>query len=260
VNIANVFVFVNEGTDVASAHRRLSQKELRLHMVQSIERHDLPSVQRLLNEGIDLNCVILFNKTPLTYALELHEFNIAKRLVKAGADVNAREPIANSRQPLHLAMDTPNLDIIQYLLGHGAQVDGQDGCGATPLMLASHRGHLQVVRLLLAHGANLLEKDYVGRTALHRAAEGQHDDVVRFLVTSRADVCAQDRYGWTAIYHSIVFCHLATARALVECGVPVNTLDCNSRSPLVLACHRLSPSNIKVRVLSPSQSIRYYGS
>ena len=232
--------------DEGASRRNLTQKELQLELVQAIERNQLSIVNQLLIKGIHLNCIILFNKTPLTYAIESEAFDIAKTLVESGADVNAREPIASARQPVHVAVDFPDYDILQFLLQHGADVNGQDGCGATPVMLASYAGHLNVVRLLYEHGADLMAYDFVGRTALHRAAERQHNDIVSFLLANNADIDARDHFGWTAIYHSIVFGHINTIKFLLACGISVNGTDCNNRSPLAVCCNRLCPPNLKV--------------
>lgn len=237
--------------DEGASRRNLTQKELQLDLVQAIEKGQLATVDQLLIKGIQLDCIILFNKTPLTYAIESEAFDIVKTLVKSGADVNAREPIASARQPVHVAVDFPDHDMLEFLLQHGADVDGQDGCGATPVMLASYAGHLKVVQLLQEHGADLTAHDFVGRTAIHRAAEKQHDNIVNFLLANNADIDARDQFGWTALYHSIVFGHLNTVKFLLACGMSVNGTDCNNRSPLAVCCNRLCPPNLRV-VLSTS--------
>ena len=237
--------------DRGSCSRRAQQKELRLSLVQAIEKHELSTVQSLLIEGLQLDCIILFNKTPLTYAIEMEAFDIAKTLVSAGADLNASEPIASARQPTHVAVDYGSQDMLGFLLQHGADVDGRDGCGATPLMLASYAGFMDAVEILHRHGADLNAEDAVGRTAVHRAAEGQHDAVVQFLAHNGADISARDHFGWTALYHSIIFAHVDTIKLLISCGISVNTLDKNHRSPVAVTCNRLCPPNIRI-VLSTS--------
>lgn len=241
-----IFTFILLVAGEGTFCRSVSQKELQLELVKAIERDQLSIVNELLVKGIQLDCIILFNKTPLTYAIESEAFDIAKTLVKSGADVNAREPIASARQPVHVAVDFPGHDILEFLLQHGADVNGRDGCGATPIMLASYAGHLEAVQLLHAHGADLTAHDFVGRTALHRAAERQHDSIMRFLLANNADIDARDQFGWTAIYHSIVFGHVGTIKFLLASGISVNGTDCNNRSPLTVACNRLCPPNLRV--------------
>ena len=51
----------------------------------------------------------------------------------------------------------------------------------TPLIGAAEKGHLEVVRFLLAHGADKTLKKKDGKTAMDLARAGDHDAVVELL-------------------------------------------------------------------------------
>lgn len=51
---------------------------------------------------------------------------------------------------LMLAVSHGRMDMVQALLGHGADVNIQDDEGSTALMCASEHGHVEIVKLLLA--------------------------------------------------------------------------------------------------------------
>lgn len=51
---------------------------------------------------------------------------------------------------LMLAVSHGRMDMVQTLLGHGADVNIQDDEGSTALMCASEHGHVEIVKLLLA--------------------------------------------------------------------------------------------------------------
>ncbi|CAN0526549.1 unnamed protein product, partial [Scytosiphon promiscuus] len=64
--------------------------------------------------------------------------------------------------PLGLACDRGKLGMVQLLLRHGADVNSRDPEANSPLFKAIFRGHLCVVREGLAAGANPNDRDEVG--------------------------------------------------------------------------------------------------
>jgi ankyrin repeat protein len=83
--------------------------------------------------------------TALHYAARHNHVDVAKLLLNAGADVNARE--ANDITPLLMAISNNNMAAAQYLLGHGGDVNAQDWYGRSPLWEAVN------VRNLYVHNA-----------------------------------------------------------------------------------------------------------
>ncbi len=61
--------------------------------------------------------------------------------------------------PLHVALDMGHVDIARLLLKHGADMNSRDNSRNTPLHLASEYGHLETVRLLVERGANIDAED-----------------------------------------------------------------------------------------------------
>jgi hypothetical protein len=68
--------------------------------------------------------------TPLLYAARHDRVDVAKLLIKAGADVNAKE--ANGIWPLLLAVSNDNMEVARLLLERGSAVR-QDWYGRSPL-------------------------------------------------------------------------------------------------------------------------------
>jgi ankyrin repeat protein len=139
-------------------------------------------VEILLKHKADVNLGDPSEVSPLSVAMLNANWDIAKRLVEAGTDVNqwdwyGRGPLhvaignmqtANSRNPLDY--DRPNKatgrDLVNLLVERGANPNQQQHFGAsgfggagdrgiTPFLAACGTGNLEVVRLLLAHGANV---------------------------------------------------------------------------------------------------------
>ena len=73
------------------------------------------------------------------------------------------------------------LEVVQSLIGRGADVNKSTNIGITPLYWASCYGHLEVVRALLAAGADVNKSDDFGNTPLSRALAKNHTQVADLL-------------------------------------------------------------------------------
>ena len=85
-----------------------------------------------------------------------------------GADPNML-CMATSSTPLHDAVSSGNVDIVQILLDHGANQAIGDDRGMTPLHHCCQDNSVAIARILLAHrdaAKALRKKDYKGRTPI----------------------------------------------------------------------------------------------
>jgi ankyrin repeat protein len=85
-----------------------------------------------------------------------------------GADVNVRDLYGWT--PLHFAANCADTDIAGILLEKGADVHARSDDGSTPLLIAANNGRSEVITLLLGAGADVHDKDENGATALIYAA------------------------------------------------------------------------------------------
>jgi ankyrin repeat protein len=113
--------------------------------------------------------------TPLLYAARHDHVEVAKRLLAAGADVNAKE--ADGIWPLLMAISNDNMAVAHYLLEHGSNVNGQDWYGRSPLWEAVN------VRNLYVHNATF--KNGIDR--------GPVLELIRALLAAGADVNARTK-------------------------------------------------------------------
>jgi ankyrin repeat protein len=167
-------------------------------------RGDLREIERLIQEGVDVNGK---NKngfqtgwTALFYAAASGRDNSAviKLLVKHKVDINAKD--INGRTALLAAMEPHDTHAnIKALIDSGVDVNVQDFGGDTPLIEAAGLGSAVVVKMLLEKGANPNVKQRRGRTALMIAADLSHADVVKALLDSGADPHIRDNEGDTAL-------------------------------------------------------------
>jgi ankyrin repeat protein len=105
-------------------------------------------VEFLLSNGADLKTAARNPQkvTALHAAVARRDLEIAKMLVEAGADPNARQE--QGFAPLHDAAANGNAPLVELLLTHGALADAKTDDGKTPADMAAERGHKEVVERL----------------------------------------------------------------------------------------------------------------
>lgn len=75
----------------------------------------------------------------------------------------------SKRAPLHIAAKHGHLDLADYIIQRGSEIELRDKLMKTPLHYACEGGHNSVVELLLDCGADPFETDNSGRNAMHYA-------------------------------------------------------------------------------------------
>jgi ankyrin repeat protein len=123
--------------------------------------NDVPMVRLVLERGADPNQSTYFGN-PLSHACWNDGFEAAEFLISHGANVNARDAVADFT-PLHWAAGTETLrpQLVKLLLASGAdpKATGGESVGAlglapqTPRLIAEKRGRTAIVDALAAAGA-----------------------------------------------------------------------------------------------------------
>jgi uncharacterized protein len=102
---------------------------------------------------------------------------VARLLIDAGADVNARGRDGRGESPLHWAASSDDVDVAEVLVDAGADLEAPDGSIGTPLDNAIGYGCWNVARLLVQRGAKV-DKLW------HAAALGMIDRLAVLLAVS----------------------------------------------------------------------------
>jgi ankyrin repeat protein len=108
------------------------------------------ATELLLARGAEVNTPARhrFHVAAIHAALAGPEPSIARLLVAAGADVNARQQ--DGFTPLHETAHSGNLELTRYLLAHEADPGARNDQGRTPAEVARERGHSEVAQMLEA--------------------------------------------------------------------------------------------------------------
>jgi ankyrin repeat protein len=134
---------------------------LRTPLMWAAYRNDLPMVRVLLDHGADPNQSTHFG-SPLSHACWNDGFEAALLLIERGANVSARDAIADFT-PLHWAAGNESLhpQLVKLLLASGADPNAAGGervgplglVPQTPRLIAQKRGPTAIVDALVAAGA-----------------------------------------------------------------------------------------------------------
>lgn len=117
-------------------------------------------------EGFESRLGFSERATALIRAAGTGDVQLVRLVVEAGAPVADLCPCANHESALVTAVNIGATDVVDYLLDHGAPVDGGAFDGeSTALHVAVHRERHDLVRRLLAAGADPAATDANGRTA-----------------------------------------------------------------------------------------------
>ena len=93
---------------------------------------------------------------------------------------------------LVLACQRNDIDFVDFLVEHGANLEISDNSHITPLMCCSERGYCNIIYYLLEHGANIEAMDCFSKTALIRAAYAGMNEAIAILVENGANIEAKD--------------------------------------------------------------------
>jgi uncharacterized protein len=117
-----------------------------------------------------------------------------------------------------------DVDTARRLVRHGADVNAKDETEQSAYLIATSEGYLDLLRLTLRAGATIDDKDSWNGTGLIRAAERGHGTVVGELLRAGIDRDHVNRIGYQAIHEAVwlgedTASYATTVRVLAAGGV-----------------------------------------
>lgn len=166
----------------------------------------IPAFKCMVKYNWDINYSLDHRGDALICALKFHPPQLARWLLKHGADPNANlgsDPLAGTALEAACAARCPT-EIISLLIYKGADIKG-----SIAILVAAWTGYSEALSILLDSGADidiipiasssdLLLEGYWG-TALHGAAAKGQAETVRFLLTKGARKDIRNNAGRTAM-------------------------------------------------------------
>jgi ankyrin repeat protein len=192
----------------------------------------------LIRHGANLESQMPGSGTPLHLAAFWGRLDSVNVLLKHGANIEARTELDGSLNYGHNR---------QSLESFGGE-PGYDQVGQTPLMKAASNVHNQtnIVEALLGHGANIHASDSMGHTALHMAALSKNLAAVKLLISRGAKVDARSKGGLTPLHvavrpHAMLGNGLPVAEFFLESGADPNARTARGLSVTKCICRLTKP-------------------
>jgi ankyrin repeat protein len=158
---------------------------------------------------------------PLAKAVKAGDTQAVHKLLKSGADVNARS--GDGSTPLLWAVHNSNVEIAQALIASKAAVNAANDYGVTPLLDASRTGDAPMIDLLLKSGANPSLAHPEGETPLMAASRSGSVPAVRLLLARGVEVnTAESFQKTTALMWAAAEGHIEVVDVLIEAGANPN--------------------------------------
>ncbi|KAJ1131462.1 hypothetical protein NDU88_009799 [Pleurodeles waltl] len=165
---------------------------------------------------------------------------------------------------LHQACIDENLEVLEFLVNHDADVNQADNEGWTPLHVAASCGYMEIAEYLLKHGANIAAVNCDGNVPVDIAEDDCMEALLRSEVTrigidleqvkrEEEEVMLQDARQWlnagkiedvqhpktgaSALHVAAAKGYIEVMRLLLQAGFDTNVQDKDGWTPLHAAAH-----------------------
>jgi len=180
------------------------RSRLNASLLKAIEQGNTSAALQYLHQGADANALLVYQNSPrnlrgifdwithsrnifwheeavLTLACGYRNPTVAKALLDAGANINARDSNGHTALLSCIEQDPP--EITRLLVERGIDVNARDYQGNTALMLLCSNQFASVLSLpiLLQGGADASLRNSEGKTAFQLAGESKHTSALEQL-------------------------------------------------------------------------------
>jgi uncharacterized protein len=156
---------------------------------------NIPLMELFLNRGADVNLQNRLGETALMHAAWKGRDKAVQWLIDHGANVNQGEM---QWSPLHYAVFAGHRDLAKTLVKQGADINARSTNGSSVLMMAVYEGHDDMAQWLIEQGADRTVRNEWGDGAVEWAMKFDRLKIARLIVDADtfAQVASRPKESW----------------------------------------------------------------
>lgn len=155
----------------------------------------------------------------------------------------ACKPLRNKKGQtlLHIAILQNKVDVVEFLVEKGCDVDAMDNSSETPLHYAAKKGLQNILLFLVQFECKTDVKNTNGNTPLHLAVNNGHERCVKALIYSSKtiDINAKNNCGNTPLHTAAKWGYLNIIKILIEAGALTNLSNYSKCTAKDVALNRI---------------------
>lgn len=199
-------------------------------------------IRPYIKKGINVNVPYPKQKVALHIAINTDNLEVIQYLLQHGADINWKDSFGNAA--LYHAIggvENVNMEVVSYLVEHQANINTKNINGDTPLHAATENGNRKVMKYLIKNQANINEKNNGGDTALNYAIYSRNLRAIKYLIKFQADINAKDKYGDSILHHAVFSNELNIVNYLIKKQADIHAKNNNGDTVLhrAVSSHRM---------------------
>lgn len=246
-------------------------------LIYAVKKNKCVIAERLLEHGADSSVRTCEGDTLAHLCIKENNLEVFKILIKHKVDINELDnneltpfdmavkndcaifvelfmnndvSLKNNSLALHFAIENENHNIIEKILLYKPELLNIPNVnGMTPLQFAVMKGYIGIVKTLLYHKADITHRTNDGETALSLAAAYGHVSVIRLLANYTAvNINSQNNKKQTPLMKSVMHCHSAAFKTLLELGAYTEITDYQKNTVLHIAVKNNQKEAVKALI------------
>ncbi|XP_077453890.1 B-cell lymphoma 3 protein homolog [Stigmatopora argus] len=229
--------------NIALATRQDEDGDTALHI--AVVREELAMVLQLIHllrsAGRSLDVYNNLRQTPLHLAVITQQVSMVEALLRAGSDPSVLD--RNGQTALHLCCEYNHPECLHAVLlspSSAVCLDMKNFQGLSSLHLAVLHAHINLVSMLLGAGADINAMDIKsGQNPLILAVESNNVEMVKFLIENGCDVNRSSYSANTALHSACARGQTDMVRALLKSGANSSVKNYHNDTPVMLAKNKM---------------------